>query len=192
MDSSKTWIETISGKKLDLVKPNPKSICIEDIACALSKTARFNGHTKGLLSVAYHCLNEERLLREWGQPVSVRMKGLMHDAAEFACHDVASPWKDILGNYRVYEDRMFEAIMEGLGLNDLLEHSEEDDVIVKKADQILLITERRDFKAKTNYHYHKDHCPSGVKPLKRKLKPMGWRAAEKKFLKMYWKLRGQL
>jgi hypothetical protein len=53
----------------------------------------------------------------------------------------------------------------------------------------MLITERRDFKAKTNYHYHKDHCPAEIKPLKRKLKQMGWRAAEKKFLKIYYKLK---
>lgn len=189
---NKFWIETLSGKKIDLRGADAENIDINDIACGLSKTARFNGQTKGLLSVAYHCINVERLLREWRAPVYVRLYGLLHDAPEAYCHDLASPWKSLLPEYRKYEYRMMRAILAGLGLDEVLQLTDEEHALVKRADSVMLITERRDFKTKTNYHYHKDHCAVDVKPLGRKLKQMGWRQAEKKFLKTYDKLVEQL
>jgi hypothetical protein len=31
-----SWINTVSGKKVDLINPSPESICIDDIANGLS------------------------------------------------------------------------------------------------------------------------------------------------------------
>jgi len=42
---SATAIETVSGYFVDLVNPDPKTICIEDIAWAISRMPRYVGHT---------------------------------------------------------------------------------------------------------------------------------------------------
>jgi 5'-deoxynucleotidase YfbR-like HD superfamily hydrolase len=189
----KFWIETISGKRFDLARPNPKDVDIKDIACALSKTARFNGHTRGLLSVAQHLINTAELLKEWGEPVEVQLGGFTHDFPEAYIHDVSRPLKDLLGPvYRRIEAKIDAAIMKGLKLDRVLCLTKEQWKTIKRADNVLLITERRDFKAKTNWHYHKSHCSPDVKAWTRRLRPMSWWHAEALFLATYVDLKKRL
>jgi 5'-deoxynucleotidase YfbR-like HD superfamily hydrolase len=189
--NDKYWTETISGKRFDLKSPNAKDVDINDIACGIAKTARFNGQTKGFLSVALHVLNTEDWLREQGESYRIRLAGLMHDASEAYIHDVSSPLKTLLINYRAIERRVTQAILKGLDLEEVLCLTKDEQKRVKKADQVMLITERRDFKAKTNRRYHKSHCAE-VQPWKRKLRSMGWRQAERLFLEQYHYLRGKI
>lgn len=50
-------ITTYSGKFFDITHPDPASICIEDIAHALSLICRGNGHVTTFYSVGQHCLH---------------------------------------------------------------------------------------------------------------------------------------
>ncbi|MGC6233494.1 HD family hydrolase, partial [Hafnia paralvei] len=49
------YIITFSGKAFNLIEPQREQIVIEDIAHALARENRFNGHTKAAYSVAQHC-----------------------------------------------------------------------------------------------------------------------------------------
>lgn len=42
------WLQSHSGKAIDLLRPNLDAILIEDIAHALSKICRYTGHTTGV------------------------------------------------------------------------------------------------------------------------------------------------
>lgn len=189
----KFWIETISGKRFDLANPSPKDVDIRDIACALSKTARFNGHTKGLLSVAQHLINTKELLAEWGEPVAVQMGGFTHDFTEAYLHDIAKPLKELLGRaYSRIEAKVEAAVIKGLKLERVLCLTKEQWKTIKRADEVLLLTERRDFKAKTNWHYHSTHCAPGLKPWRRRLRRMSWWHAEAEFLAAWSELKGKV
>lgn len=107
------------GTYMDLVNPNPAEISFAEIARALSRIARFTGHTNRFYSVAEHCVNcvavfglhaagdiyDDPYLRDIAQDV------LMHDAAEAYLGDVSSPLKRVIGHaYKPLEDRMQAAI----------------------------------------------------------------------------------
>jgi hypothetical protein len=71
------WIQTASGIKFYPLAPHPEDVTIEDIAHALSKMCRFNGHnghTSAFYSVAQHCGGAARgqtpFLRPGSDPVS--------------------------------------------------------------------------------------------------------------------------
>lgn len=188
---SQTWIETISGKRFDLARPNPKDVDITDIACALSKTARFNGHTKGLLSVAQHLINTKRLLGEWGEPVLVQLGGFTHDFSEAYVHDVAKPLKEMLPAYKRIEAKVQRAVMKGLRLDRVLCLSKEQWKTIKRADQVLLLTERRDFKAKVNWNFHKANA-GDLKPWATRIRPSSWWTVQANFLETYVELMRQI
>ena len=101
MDDEETWIQTISGKKFPLDKPDVEQIDIEDIAHALSFLCRFNGQCKKFYSVAEHqCLLYDRvkdkdyLMAKWL---------LVHDAPEAFVNDIPTPLKNLLPKYQEIE-----------------------------------------------------------------------------------------
>jgi hypothetical protein len=57
--------ETVSGRYVDVVNPDPRTIVISDIAWSLSRQARFAGHTSSeeIWSVAQHSLFVEFLVQ---------------------------------------------------------------------------------------------------------------------------------
>lgn len=89
------WLQTLSGIAFDLAKPDPRQVDFEnDIAPALSKLARFTGHTQGdvAYSVAQHCvLGAESLAVKTG---SKRLGALflLHDAHEAYIGDMPTPF----------------------------------------------------------------------------------------------------
>ena len=136
------WMQTVSGKRFDLVHPDPDTIDIRDIAYALSKKCRFNGHPKVFLSVAEHSIWVSRL---FSNDDRLALAGLLHDANEAYLPDVPSPVKNLLPDYHILEDRVQEAIERkfGLFLSNL------DRKVIKWADNIMLVTEARDFMGNT-------------------------------------------
>jgi hypothetical protein len=126
------WLGTNLGHRIDLDDPDPKEIDLRDIACGLSKIARFNGQTKEFYSVAEHCMNAAKLV-----PPEFRLQALLHDASEAYICDVPTPLKRMLGNtYAMIELRLQNAIGEAFGV----ELSPLPNV-VKQADRIMLVTE---------------------------------------------------
>ena len=87
------WVQTLSGRMIDLNDPDPASIDLDDVATALSRIVRFNGHTRFSYSVAQHCmLGSAYLHREGGVGAARRaLLFLLHDAHEAFVGDIATP-----------------------------------------------------------------------------------------------------
>ncbi|MFG1172125.1 HD family hydrolase [Erwiniaceae bacterium CAU 1747] len=129
-----TWINTLSGKHFRFNDIDPATISIEDIAGALSNLCRFTGHVQDFYSVAQHSVYVSRLV-----PPEMALEALLHDAAEAYCGDVSSPLKEFIPDYRCIEQRIDAVIRAKFGLPAELNW------LVKRADLIMLATERRDF-----------------------------------------------
>lgn len=126
-----SWIETYSGRQIDLLNPDPDQFVLEDIMRALLNVPRFGGHTKQFYSVAMHSFNVAMLL-----PDKLKFQGLMHDATEAFIGDMPTPYKKLLPQYKEAEARLWQAIAERFGINPVL------DPLVKQADGVALIHER--------------------------------------------------
>ena len=83
-----TWVQTISGRAVDLLDPKPETISIEDIAHSLARICRYTGHTTEHYSVAQHSVLVARALSP-----ELALEGLMHDAVEAYVQDVSAPLK---------------------------------------------------------------------------------------------------
>ncbi|RAK52293.1 HD domain-containing protein [Phenylobacterium deserti] len=111
----------LSGRRLDLLDPSPMDIEIEDIAHGLARVARWNGQTLGEhgFSVAQHSIIVEEIVAHIQPDIEPRWRlaALLHDASEYVIGDMISPFKAALGvNYRVFEDRLENAIHIRFGL----------------------------------------------------------------------------
>ena len=168
---SNVWIQTATGKRFDLLDPEPSMIDFEDIAIALSNLCRYGGHVKGFYSVATHSTWVAHHLGDLG-PDCARW-GLMHDAAEAYLGNVVSPLKRVLPTYQELEWNLMAVIAERFNLPCLALTD-----AVKLADQRMYATERRDIAP---------HMPSWEKwpePYDVKVVPEGPRVARAVFTDM--------
>lgn len=129
----------LSGRRLDLINPNPNDIEIEDIAHGLCRVARWNGQTIGdhPFSVAQHSLLVEEIFTSANDNATneERLAALLHDAPEYVIGDMISPFKAVLGtDYSAFEDRLQRAIHLRFGLPEVL--SEELKKKIKDADKV--------------------------------------------------------
>ncbi len=128
-------LETVSGKKIDVTNPDPKTIDISDIAWALSRMPRFSGHSIPYIpySVAQHCIQVSKELAPHGE--RIQLHGLLHDAAEAYINDLPSPIKHIPEIHAVIsklEDKLMLTIYEAIGIDP---PTDEEHIIVKIADK---------------------------------------------------------
>lgn len=137
--SARAWQRMLSGRRLDLLNPEPRDVEISDIAHGLARVARWNGQTHGAhaFSVAQHVLLVEDIAgllnAEW--PQQWRLAALLHDAPEYVIGDLISPFKTAIGfDYKAFEIRLLEAIHVRFGLPATLP----DDVqgAIKQADRV--------------------------------------------------------
>lgn len=135
-----SWIETISGNKVDLLDPDPNSFTLEDIFHALLNVPRFGGHTRTFYSVAMHSVNVARLV-----PDHLKFEAIMHDATEAYLMDMPTPYKALLPDYRAAEENLWLAICKKFDLPEVL------DPLVKQADRCALISERNYLKGKCDW-----------------------------------------
>lgn len=82
-------IFTYTGKVVDFERISAESICIDDIAHALSYSSRYNGMMRSFYSIAQHSI----LVSQRCDP-EFALEGLLHDAAEAYVGDVVSPLKN--------------------------------------------------------------------------------------------------
>lgn len=151
MDSIMYTLETVSGRFVDLVNPDPVSIVIDDIAWSLSRLARFNGHTINVhpYSVGQHSMSVSHEVIEIiknsksKSKMSVRelsrmsLLGLLHDASEAYTGDIPGPLKkipDIRPTIKKIENRIQAAIYTSLNIDP---PSHDDELIIKQADLIV-------------------------------------------------------
>lgn len=128
---TKSSILLINGDFFDFKDPRGHNYDIKSIAHALSNLCRYTGHSKRFYSVAEHCVLVSRLV-----PEKYALEGLMHDASEAYCGDVASPLKALFPTYRKVEESVQEAIAVYFGLTYPWPKE------VHEADKILYVTER--------------------------------------------------
>ncbi|HEY1080336.1 MAG TPA: HD family phosphohydrolase [Bdellovibrio sp.] len=130
----KSWVITYSGNRFNILDPNPADVKLEDIACALARQARFNGHTRFFFSVGQHsCLGAEI-----SPTKEIALHMLFHDATEAYVGDLVSPVKALLPDFEIIESRIHWAISQAFGLEYPLPK------VVKQIDRRLLATEVRD------------------------------------------------
>ena len=116
-----TTMETYTGRKVDLARPDPKQICIEDIAWHLSRQPRYLGATSSgsVYSVAQHSvlvLNRVRATVK-NADIFLLITSLLHDAHEAYMGDITRPMKQLLDltqPLKRLETRLQHAVYKGL------------------------------------------------------------------------------
>jgi len=108
---------------VSIFDPKEEQIVLFDIYVALTRTARYNGHTEEFYSVAQHSVN----LANWIDQDDLRVHALLHDAAEAYMGDLVSPIKKycylknpkngLLERFDAVESRLLDTIYRALGLN---------------------------------------------------------------------------
>jgi 5'-deoxynucleotidase YfbR-like HD superfamily hydrolase len=126
------WIQTRSGKRFHILDPRSEEIDINDIATALSRQARFSGHTVDFLSVAQHSVNISYMVGD-----QFALWGLLHDASEAYLVDVPRPIKPLLTEYGPIEVKVMLAIAKKFNLPPKMPET------VKRCDVDLLYLECR-------------------------------------------------
>ncbi len=96
---SDTFIATITNKRIYPFSLDKSEIDIEDIAHALARICRFNGHLRYHYSVAEHSVNVAEELKLRGASKELRLFGLLHDASEAYIADIPRPLKDWIPEY---------------------------------------------------------------------------------------------
>lgn len=165
-------IQTRDGHYLNLLEPCGSAINIDGIAHALSNLCRFTGHVREFYSVAQHSLMVSLIV-----PENVAREGLLHDAQEAYIGDVSTPLKRLLPRYEEIEKNLEGVIAKKFGLD----WSPATRSLVKRADTIMLATERRDLLGAM-----KDEGEWGflrsIEPLFQVVRPMSPESARRAFL----------
>jgi len=141
MDAS---VETHSGRMVHFLSPQVDQIAFADIAWALSRASRYNGHTQGEhpYSVAQHSVWVAFVTQHYfDADKATTLQALFHDAHEAYTGDMATPLKSIPGvfeNIKPIEHRLQCAIHAAL---DIPEPTGADLITIKQADQFALAVE---------------------------------------------------
>lgn len=171
------WIQTYSGKRFYPLEPTVESICIEDIAHALSMQCRFTGHSLFHYSVAQHSVLVSYLCDS-----ADRLQALLHDASEAYISDISSIIKkfDELAGYRKIEDKIQTAIYEKYNVDTVMAAS------VKSADILLLGVEAETLMSPLLPNWH-----IAVKKLPVLIKELSPKEAKELFLERFNELYGK-
>lgn len=144
-------IRTYTGKVFDLENLTEEMICIEDIAHALSNTARFAGHSKIMIPVSQHCLHMYNNV-----PQHLKIAALLHDASEAYIGDMPKPFKSLMPDYQKLEDKIMHMVAGKYGFDYPL------DPIVKKADMDMLEYEWNEIIVSNKAHIIRPDVAAGV------------------------------
>lgn len=134
------FIITASGRRMYPMAPTVDMVHLNDIASALSKMARWTGHTLGDMpyTVAQHAV-----MVSYAVSSEFALEALHHDSSEAYLIDVARPLKYTKGFKEVYmpaEKALTEVIYRALGIP----YPGEMSAAVHEADGRMLATEARD------------------------------------------------
>jgi len=106
------WVQSYTGKKIDLLDPQPKDISLIDIAWGVSGKVRYNCQSNQRYTVMEHSLLVYKFC------IINPLEGLFHDAAEAYLPDVPSPLKnmDCFEEFRKIEDNLLKVIFDKYSL----------------------------------------------------------------------------
>lgn len=171
------YLQTVSGRRVNPLDPDPAQLDAGDIARALANQCRFGGHSRVFYSVAQHCVIVSRVIEDRGGDVEDVFAALMHDAGEAYLGDMPHPLKhrSALGAaFRDAEARLEQTIRDRFKIKaDVPE--------VKTVDRALLATERRAFSAEAWHWPELDD----VEPLDLELTAWSPDRAAEEFAKRY-------
>ena len=122
-ETHRAWMRLPSGRRLDLISPDPQAWLDEDLAIRLARTFRWGGEScwSTPLSVAQHSLQVLEIARQsacGSLSPSAQLRELLHDAEEgFLGFDCIAPLKPALGApFRQVADRLAAAVWERYAL----------------------------------------------------------------------------
>lgn len=164
------WLRSTYGLRIELTDPNDTPISIQEIAAGLSRLCRFGGHLKEdtFYSVASHSVFVSLLVPQ--NRLDLRLAALLHDAAEayMGC-DIPAPLKHLFPEAKALEHRWMKRIQKHFGVKLRPGDAE----LIKRADRVAYLTERRDLCAPARYQagYWDDPEMKGLSPSILDLKP---------------------
>lgn len=166
-------IQLASGNYFDYLDPDGSTVSIDDIAIALGKICRFNGHCQGFYSVAEHSVYVSQMV-----PRPDALAGLLHDAAEAFMGDIPSPLKWISPEFKELEKKIEKSILAKFGIERMPPS-------VKVVDMIMLATEQSQIMPNPE-----DVWPAlgDAKPSTLKIQRLGPQEATDFFLARYYEL----
>lgn len=132
------FICTYTGVHFYPLDPRPEEIKIEDIAHALARICRFNGHLDIFYSVGQHVLTVATELSLRGYSPKIALYGLVHDFSEAYITDIPTPVKNFLPDYQEVENNLQKAIYDALIGFPI---TEEEYSVVKQVDHEVLLVE---------------------------------------------------
>lgn len=133
------WMLTYTGRQFWPMDVRPGDIDIHDIARGLSMICRFGGHVTRFYSVAEHSCHVFDLC---GTAVA-----LLHDAPEAYIGDMVRPLKRQTPEFMEHEARIWWVIVKKFKLPPQIPDE------VKDADNVMLMTERRDLQSFNRYSW---------------------------------------
>lgn len=174
------FIETSSGKLVDILHPKAEDIDINDIAHALANQCRYGGHSKFRYSVAEHSVKVAQFVRHHhvdtqgcNEKAVLVFAALMHDASEGLLVDLPTPVKKddefYLATEKVIMNVIFKKYDIPFAFEDLPEEIlTADHQLLYNEAKYLLVSGGKNFADWDNYHekvhYHKDYAPNGWNP----------------------------
>lgn len=192
------WYQTYTGKVFWVLDPRPEDIDIRDIAHALSLICRFGGHCNKFYSVAEHSILVHDIYiklistKEYeANPLPKEHRGkalmcaLIHDAAEAYVGDFVRPMKMSIPLLKEIETPVQNAVLEKFGLAETMPLIKER---VKEADNIALITEKRDVVAPGPGTYKEWSMEKQVEPTSTIIPFTQTSEAEDFFLRKFYQL----
>lgn len=193
-----TTLETVTGKFVDLVNPDPSDIDIEDIAWSLSRLSRFNGHTIQVLpyTVGQHSIVVAEEIGKWidqnttvitaKERARLMMYGLLHDASEAYTGDVSGPLKkipELRPVIKKIENVIQQAIYLSLNINPPTEYEEKE--IIKPADLLAQRIEAYNFMVSRGQNWSNTIPQVSIIKLQTFEMPLPSAQVYKKFLDFY-------
>ena len=119
----RAWMRLPSGRRLDLISPDPQAWTDQDLAIRLARTFRWGGESTWStpLSVAQHSLQVLEIARQSAGgdlSPSEQLRELLHDGEEaWLSFDCIAPLKAVLGApFRLVSDRLSSAVWERYAL----------------------------------------------------------------------------
>lgn len=173
------YMMTASRRKIDLIKPRPEDIDLDDIIYSLSNINRFGGHIGGytVLEHSIHVTNCALSLAGNRVLDYVARAALLHDAHEAYVNDVITPVKSVLGTaFGMLDDRFkdviadrFDLVAPDMVLTDngkTVRVNRYVDALIAKADRMVTHAEA--------VHYLGDEAKAWAKTPWKDFRPWGW------------------
>lgn len=170
-DRKDASLQTYSGGRVSVMNPQPEEINIQDVAIALAKQCRFNGHCSEFYSVAEHCVRGAKLALEW-YGLGVAKEFLLHDATEAYMGDMIRPVKRMIPQFEEMEQVFWKAISTKYKVPYI--HSAE----VHYLDNVMVTWEKRDLLPNAEEW---PNLPDISKLDLPRLLPYDWKTAQRRY-----------